>query len=482
MSESNALRVHPLWRQQWEAGERSPYQRLSFPDIAWHFGRELYRKDPAAAVDDDMLDIGFGPGASRLPVVEKPDMQERVGELGRRLTEQDRALGPDVVGAPIAPPESAPGRTLPVTSLKPADYSIRERIGNAAADIGAALGASRYQQQDLRRGSSEATDFVPGLNITVGVNDAARNFQAGRYEEGAVDAALTVASVLPLVGGIAKSGTRVAKGEGAKVASSRGLSYDPPPQPPRPFTDDYPNGARTDAEGRITRDIDGRNIHRKARVAGRAVDGGADQPVDGTERPALAQRTTAQAPKRAPLDHSGGTRFSYDPATRRFKRIEGIVLADDLPDDEAVRVLAHEIAHSIDFRVAPARTVDSFHEGRWGIESSDPKVQDQLYRIYTDLNNPQANRWGPLNDGYTQSEEARELWAEAIRAYMTDPNYIKTVAPETAAVIRRFANGSPRVNKIIHFNSLAGGAGVAAAAGGASEEEGNDEGEARQSR
>jgi hypothetical protein len=42
--------------------------------------------------------------------------------------------------------------------------------------------------------------------------------------------------------------------------------------------------------------------------------------------------------------------------------------------------------------------------------------------------------------------------AEAIRAYLENPNYLKTVAPKTAAKIRAAVNANPSVNKIIHFN------------------------------
>ena len=46
--------------------------------------------------------------------------------------------------------------------------------------------------------------------------------------------------------------------------------------------------------------------------------------------------------------------------------------------------------------------------------------------------------------------------AEAVRGYMLDPNYLKTVAPKTAARIREYVNGNPALNKTIQFNSLAG--------------------------
>ena len=46
----------------------------------------------------------------------------------------------------------------------------------------------------------------------------------------------------------------------------------------------------------------------------------------------------------------------------------------------------------------------------------------------------------------------RELIAQAIRAYMVDPNYLKTVAPKTAEAIRRSVNENPRIAKTIQFN------------------------------
>ena len=47
---------------------------------------------------------------------------------------------------------------------------------------------------------------------------------------------------------------------------------------------------------------------------------------------------------------------------------------------------------------------------------------------------------------------AREYIAEAIRAYLTNPNYLKTAAPRTAAAIRAAVNPNPRLNRIIQFN------------------------------
>jgi hypothetical protein len=59
---------------------------------------------------------------------------------------------------------------------------------------------------------------------------------------------------------------------------------------------------------------------------------------------------------------------------------------------------------------------------------------------------------GPEHFGYRGSDVQRELIAEAIRAYMADPNYLKTVAPETAKAIRAAVNNNPRLNRTIQFN------------------------------
>jgi hypothetical protein len=42
--------------------------------------------------------------------------------------------------------------------------------------------------------------------------------------------------------------------------------------------------------------------------------------------------------------------------------------------------------------------------------------------------------------------------AEAIRAYMQNPNYMKTVAPNVARRIRAAVNPNPNINTIIQFN------------------------------
>jgi hypothetical protein len=54
---------------------------------------------------------------------------------------------------------------------------------------------------------------------------------------------------------------------------------------------------------------------------------------------------------------------------------------------------------------------------------------------------------------------------EAVRTYVVNPNWIKTMAPRTAARIREWVNTHPELSKIIQFNSLVAGSGGLALAG-----------------
>lgn len=88
----------------------------------------------------------------------------------------------------------------------------------------------------------------------------------------------------------------------------------------------------------------------------------------------------------------------------------------------------------------------------------------ELRAVYNSLNNPNrtldksdAAAWSkpfrPESLRYEGADVPRELMAEAIRAYMTDPNYLKTVAPKTAAAIRKAVNTDPRLSPTIQFNT-----------------------------
>jgi hypothetical protein len=100
----------------------------------------------------------------------------------------------------------------------------------------------------------------------------------------------------------------------------------------------------------------------------------------------------------------------------------------------------HELGHAID---EAARQVPT------------KGLSVQLRAVYNDLNNPQTygRPFGPEQAGYRGSTVQRELMAEAVRAYMGDPNYLKARAPDVAARIRQYVNQNPRLREIIQFNA-----------------------------
>jgi hypothetical protein len=60
--------------------------------------------------------------------------------------------------------------------------------------------------------------------------------------------------------------------------------------------------------------------------------------------------------------------------------------------------------------------------------------------------------FGPEQWGCFGDEARAELMAEAIRAYMTNPNYIKTVAPNVARRISDAVNSHPTLSPVVQFN------------------------------
>src|SRR5262245_13202143 len=65
---------------------------------------------------------------------------------------------------------------------------------------------------------------------------------------------------------------------------------------------------------------------------------------------------------------------------------------------------------------------------------------------------PEYQGLGPEQRACYGADALAELVAEAIRAYMQNPNYLKTVAPNVAARIRAAVNTNPNLNRIIQFN------------------------------
>jgi hypothetical protein len=235
------------------------------------------------------------------------------------------------------------------------------------------------------------------------------------------------------------------------LATKNLMMYNPPLKPARPFELDYPSGTLSDANGRLLADSEGRPLTGRY-IVGRNVVGGSDQGLGQAEFNALTEAATGQLPKSLSPTAARGFfgRTLVSPITGRPL---GIELRSNLPPEKAGMVHAHELGHAIDEFAGQIRTRG---------------LSNELKDIYNTLNNPnrshsnpgEATSWGrpvtPQVFGYKGDEVPREYVVEAIRAYMADPNYLKTVAPKTAAAIRAAVNSHPTLSKIIQFNALAG--------------------------
>jgi hypothetical protein len=215
-----------------------------------------------------------------------------------------------------------------------------------------------------------------------------------------------------------------------------------------------------DANGRLLVDMEGGPLAADY-VAGRRVVSGPDEPLEATELAAAATKGTGREPEAVAANKIGGDAGRLVKTTdRRSGRSDYHLFWDRrLTPAQGERVRAHELAHLID-DMAGRITQDG--------------VKAELRAVYNDLNNPElaqarkykpdvdrASRsvlrnYGPEHQGYSGAQADNELVAEAIRAYMADPNYLKSVAPNVAKAIRAAVNDHPTLSKIIQFNTVAG--------------------------
>lgn len=223
--------------------------------------------------------------------------------------------------------------------------------------------------------------------------------------------------------------------------------FDPKPTAQRPFYDDYPQGIGRPDGSRIALDIDGRPLSAQY-IAGRRVGGGVDEGIARVDANRIADALGIQrysAARTGPDLKGDAGRYIGGPDRRLF-------VDQSLQGDQSARVFEHELGHGIDdlaFGVL----------GPGGSRIPTKGLSKELGRVYEDLNTAGWFKPGrgmtPKGQGYAANQIDAELMAEAVRAYMRDPNYLKTVAPNTAARIREYVNANQNLNKTIQFNSTA---------------------------
>ncbi|ABQ70791.1 hypothetical protein Swit_4453 [Rhizorhabdus wittichii RW1] len=329
------------------------------------------------------------------------------------------------------------------------DPSWGERIGDAAGRLAMRLGADRHGYQNASRKVRDIVDFVPGVGDAVMGDEVIRSARRGDYVDAAIGTVALAAGLAPLAGDMISKALRFSRNPARaavpemKILADKTLSiYDPPVKKPRDFALDYPKGAGADVTGRLRYTIEGEPLG-QGQVAGRQKIGAADKPIGHEGILSLGTRLTREGVSRVPTEALGGG--SGITEIEKYSRAPyAIKISDSLSKKEEKRVLGHEVGHVI-HTVAGEFPVDG--------------LGDELGHIFSTLATGRENAsvlTTPRNFGYPEDEWADEYMAEAIRAYMTNPNYMKTVAPKTAARIRQHVNSHPKLKDVIQFNSLAG--------------------------
>lgn len=123
----------------------------------------------------------------------------------------------------------------------------------------------------------------------------------------------------------------------------------------------------------------------------------------------------------------------------------------------------HLLGHVINWKACERLDGTSSGISQEGIEAeirylfndlTNPELNEAraLNASVTSETSPQYSNFGPEKWGCFDLEAQSELMAEAIRAYLQDPNYIKTVAPNVAERIRQAVNPHPVLSRTIQFN------------------------------
>lgn len=234
------------------------------------------------------------------------------------------------------------------------------------------------------------------------------------------------------------------------LASRNEAGHLPPVMPQRAFSDDYRRTPAGHPGSQLQTDIDGRPLTARF-VAGRRTVGGPDEGLaeaDVREIAAYAASSLDAVPRSKLPARSVGV---YDEHSGAIK------IANDLPPDQVPIALAHETGHAL----------HSWGD-RVGLDASKPdKVARRVYHdlAYGEPAKVKSQIRDPEYYGYKKSEVPGELTAEVIRAYLQNPNYLKTVSPALAKEVRKL-NDVKGLRDIIQFNSL-GGIGIGGLGAGA---------------
>ena len=173
--------------------------------------------------------------------------------------------------------------------------------------------------------------------------------------------------------------------------------------------------------------------------------GGADEALSPAEFDAIAEAITGRGAQVVPPSAFGRPGTAGEVIANKYsKQPELVQLSSKLTPEQLPKVFGHEVGHVVD-------------QAAGEIPISGVRRQaDQVYNTLNTGRERTTNLMGPQHVGYRGEDIPRELMAEGVRAYMSDPNYLKSVAPDLAKRIREAVNSHPELSKIVQFNAIRG--------------------------
>jgi hypothetical protein len=337
----------------------------------------------------------------------------------------------------------------------PASFRIEQKLlrlwtdhGIPPAEVAKDALRDRTIGEVIRSDSEKIPDVYAGTNATATAASERPNVLAQLAEPAQNDSAtVPVEGQAAPARGHDKSTANLDASEAARMTAG-GEDFDisePPRKRQRPFAEDYPGDALTDRQGRLRHDIEGRPL-RAEFVAGRRFLGKAD------ERLSPDDIKKALAPLNITLNYMDPSTFGeriggqyHDYSSPKGPPFGDITINTKFKSSAQDINTAHEFAHAID------------HFSGWFSDKLTSEEINELRDVYSDLRGgwkKGAPRKQPEDYGYRVNQINMELVAEGLRAYMSNPNFFKKVAPNAAAKFRAVVNKNPYLKKVIQLNSL----------------------------
>ena len=257
--------------------------------------------------------------------------------------------------------------------------------------------------------------------------------------------------------------------EAKSVPSNYLKLYDLPDVPQAPITslyplDKFPHGPPRDARGRITHTPQGVEIKPDDIVIGREFVWGPDKGIPPDQVDRFIRMATGQFPIERPGSVMGNKMGAYSK-----RRVPGyypdgyrrwVEVNAELTPQDRMRTLLHEGAgHGVaDTGGGGTAIIDGMPFGIMEAGHTSPKVRAQLDHLFDAMHNGKR----PQDYRYSDPQKVlMELWAEAMRGAVTNPNYVKKHAPDVYAIAQDVVNNHPVLSRYFKLNTI-----VPAVAGG----------------